>query len=182
VGSDLIILTSGDTFGYLSLVFIGLSVLLIKNRNPLISKRLIRGPLNSGGRIRRLRSRSRRLHLDNLKLLRRGHTIIALLGGLFLVVHIAYFISYPLNDAILLGYVAIAAALFLGLTGVSYLQRFREARFYHGSMTLPAIALIAVHAVGSGFNLPVWIATAALGVTAGLVFVTAARHARKMFA
>ena len=104
-----------------------------------------------------------------------------MLGGLFVVIHIAYFITFPINDAILLGYVAIAAALFLGLTGTTYLQRFREARFYHGSMTLPAIALISVHAVGSGFNLPVWIATVALGVTASVVFVIAARYARKMF-
>jgi hypothetical protein len=178
----LFILTSGDTFGYLSLVFIALSVLLIRNKNPLISKRLVRGPLNSGSRIRRLRSTSRRLHLNNLKLLRRGHTAIALLGGLFVVVHIAYFITYPINDAVLLGYVAIAAALFLGLTGITYLQKFREARFYHGSLTLPAVALITVHAVGSGFNLPVWTATVALGVTAGVAFVVAARHARKMFA
>jgi len=98
------------------------------------------------------------------------------------VIHIAYFITYPINDAILLGYVAIAGALFFGLTGMSYLQRLREARFYHGSMTLPAVALITVHAVGSGFNLPVWIATVALGVTAGVVFATAARHLRKMVA
>ena len=175
-------LAPGDAFGFLALVFMALSVLLIRNKRPLISKRLAIGPLNSGGRIRRLRSRSRRLHLNNLKLLRRGHTTIALLGGLFVVIHIAYFITYPINDAILLGYVAIAAALFLGLTGTSYLQRLREARFYHGSMTLPAIALITVHAVGSGFNLPVWMATVALGVTAGVVFVTAARHLRRLFA
>ena len=174
-------LALGDAFGFLALVFMALSVLLIRNKRPLISKRLAIGPLNSGGRIRRLRSRSRRLHLNNLKLLRRGHTIIALLGGLFVVIHIAYFITFPINDAILLGYVAIATALFLGLTGTTYLQRFREARFYHGSMTLPAIALISVHAVGSGFNLPVWIATVALGVTASVVFVIAARYARKMF-
>lgn len=176
------IVTSGDAFGYLSLVFIALSVLLIRNKNPLISKRLVRGPLNSGSRIRRLRSRSRRLHLDNQKLLRRGHTAIALLGGLFVVVHVAYFIDYPVNEAILLGYFAIATALFLGFTGTTYLQRFREARFYHGSMTLPALALITVHAVGSGFNLPIWVATAALAVTAGVAFVMAARNARKMFA
>lgn len=178
----MVALSLGDIFGYLSLLFIVLSVLLIRNKNPLISKRLLRGPLNSGSRIRRLRSRSRRLHLDNLKLLRRGHTIIALIAGLFVVIHIAYFITYPINDAILLGYVAIAGALFFGLTGMSYLQRLREARFYHGSMTLPAVALITVHAVGSGFNLPVWIATVALGVTAGVVFATAARHLRKMVA
>ncbi|MDA4125314.1 MAG: hypothetical protein OK438_07725 [Thaumarchaeota archaeon] len=166
----------------MSLALVAFSVVLIRNRNPLISKRLLRGPLNSGSRIRRLRSRSRRLHLSNLKLIRKGHTIVALLGGLFVIIHVAYFITYPINDAILLGYVAVAAALFLGLTGTAYLQRFREARFYHGSMTLAAIALMTVHAVGSGFNLPVWIATAALAVTAGVVFVFATRHVGKMLA
>jgi hypothetical protein len=174
-------LTLGDGFGYLALASIALSVVLIRNRNPLINKRLLRGPLNSGSRIRRLRSKSRRLHLNNLKLIRRGHTMIALLGGLFVIVHVAYFITYPINDAIVLGYIAVAAALFLGLTGTAYLQRFREARFYHGSMTLAAIALMTVHAVGSGFNLPVWMATVALAVTAGVVFVMATRHAGKTF-
>jgi len=173
-------LTLGDGFGYVGLILIGLSVLLIRNRNPLINKRLLRGPLNSGSRIRRLRRRSRHLHLNNLKLIRKGHTWIALLGGLFVIIHVAYFISYPINNAIILGYLAVAAALFLGLTGTAYLQRFREARFYHGSMTLAAIALITVHAVGSGFNLPAWLATFTLAVTAGVVFVIATRHAGKM--
>ena len=63
---------------------------------------------------------------------------------------------------------------------MSYLQKFREARYYHGSVSLAAIALMAVHAVGSGFNLPVWMATVTLVVTAGVVFTIAARHAGKI--
>ncbi len=106
----------------------------------------------------------------------------ALLGGLFLILHVAYLISYPLNDAIILGYIAVVVALFLGITGTAYIQRFREARYFHGSISLAAIALMTIHAAGSGFNLPVWMATATLAATAGLVFTIAARHAGKMLA
>ena len=111
--------------------------------------------------------------------MRRAHTFTALLGGLFLVLHVAYLISYPMNGAIVLGYIAVAVALFLGLTGMSYLQRFREARFYHGSISLAAIALMAIHAVGSGFNLPAWIAAVTLVGTASLVFTMAAAPGRQ---
>jgi len=102
--------------------------------------------------------------------------VLASLGGLFLLLHVAFLIVYPINEAIILGYLAVVVALFLGITGVSYLQKFREARFYHGSIALSAIALMMVHAAGSGLNLPVWFATAMLLVTAGLVFAVAARH------
>ncbi len=176
----MVVLSLGDIFGYLALVFVALSALLIVRKNLLIRKRLLRGPLNPRRHLRRRLIRGRLLHLTNLMLVRRAHMIIALLGGLFLVLHVAYLISYPLNGAIVLGYIAVVAALFLGITGISYLQKFREARYYHGSVSLAAIALMAVHAVGSGFNVPVWVATVTLVVTAGVVFTIAARHAGKI--
>jgi hypothetical protein len=178
----MVVFSTGDTFGYLALVFVSLSALLMIRKNLLIRKRLLRGPLNPRRHLRRRRIRGRLLYLTNLMLLRRAHMILAALGGLFLVLHVVYLVTYPLNDAIVLGYVAVMVAVFLGLTGISYLQKFREVRYYHGSISLSAIALMAIHAVGSGFNLPVWVATGALLVTAAVVFAVAARHAGKMFA
>ena len=176
----MVILSLGDIFGYLALVFVALSALLIVRKNLLIRKRLLRGPLNPRRHLRRRLIRGRLLFMTNLLLVRRAHMITALLGGLFLALHVAYLISYPMNGAIVLGYIAVAVALFLGITGTSYLQRFREARFYHGPISLAAIALMTIHAAGSGFNLPVWMATATLAATAGLVFTFAARQLGKM--
>jgi hypothetical protein len=178
----MVVFSAGDIFGYLALVLVSLSALLMVRKNALIRKRLLIGPLNPRRHLRRRLVRGRLLYLTNLVLVRRAHMFMALLGGLFLVLHVVYLVTYPLNDAIILGYVAVVAAAFLGLTGVSYLQRFREARYYHGSISLSAIALMTVHAVGSGFNLPVWMATATLLLTAVVVFAVAARHAGKMFA
>ncbi len=177
----MVLFSAGDIFGYLALVFISLSALLIIRKNLLIRRRLLKGPLNPRRHLRRRQIRGRLLFMTNLIIVRRAHMFTAILGGLFLLLHVAYLISYPINDAIILGYIAVAAALFLGLTGTSYLQRFREARFYHGSISFAAIALMTIHAVGSGFNLPVWAVTATLLVTAGLVFMKAARHLGKMF-
>ncbi len=176
----MVLFSLGDIFGYLALVFVALSALLIIRKNMLIRKRILKGPLNPRRHLRRRVIKGRLLYLTNLVLVRRAHMVLALLGALFLVLHVAYLISYPMNGAIILGYIAVVAALFLGITGVSQLQKFREARYYHGSVSLAVIALMAVHAVGSGFNLPVWMATGTLLVTAGVVFTVAARHARKM--
>lgn len=178
--SRLIVLSLGDIFGYLALVFISLSALLIGRKNLLIRQRLLRGPLDPNRHLRRRRIRGRMLFITNLTLVRKSHMVVALMGGLFLVLHVAYLISYPVNEAIVLGYVSGAMALFLGLTGTSYLQRFTEARYYHGSISLAAISLMTIHAAGSGFNLPVWLATVTLVGTAALVFLVAARYAGKM--
>ena len=113
----MVVLSLGDIFGYLALVFVALSALLIVRKNLLIRKRLLRGPLNPRRHLRRRLIRGRLLHLTNLMLVRRAHMIIALLGGLFLVLHVAYLISYPLNGAIVLGYIAVVAALFWGSLG-----------------------------------------------------------------
>ena len=170
----------GDLFGFLSLIFVVLSAVLIAQKNHLIKKRLLVGPLNPRRHLRRRRIKGRLLYLTNLMFVRRSHVITAMLGGFFLVLHVAYLISYPMNGAIILGYVAVAAAAFLGVTGTSFLQKFREARYFHGSISLSAIALMAIHAAGSAFNIPVWIASAALAVTVCLVFTVTARHVRKL--
>ena len=171
----------GDIFGFLSLIFFSFSALLIARKNNLIRVRLLRGPLDPNRILRRRKVKGRLLYLTNLGLVRRGHTFVAMLGGLFLVLHVAYLISYPLNGAIVLGYLAGAVIVALGITGTSYLQNFREVRFYHGATTLPVIALMVVHAAGSGFNLPVWIATLTLSATAVIVITYAGRQAFKMF-
>ena len=178
--SGLVVFSLGDVFGYLALTFVTASTILIARKNLLIRKRLLRGPLSPKRHLRRRRIRGRLLYLTNLGLLRRAHAVMALLGGFFLVLHVAYLISYPVNDAIVLGYVAGAVALFIGLTGTSYLQKFREARFFHGSIALAAIALMATHAIGSGFNLPIWMSVVALLATASVAFAAAVRNVWKM--
>ena len=178
--SRLVILGLGDTYGYLALVFFSASAFLIARKNLLIRKRLLRGPLSPKRHFRKRRIRGRLLYLTNLGLMRRVHAITAILGGFFVVLHVGYLIAYPVNDAIILGYVAGAVVLFIGFTGTSYLQKFREARFFHGSITLAAIALMTTHAIGSGFNLPISVSEAALLATASVAFAFAGRNVWKM--
>lgn len=90
----------------------------------------------------------------NLDLLRRLHMIIGTFAGFFLVLHISFFISFPFNDGIILGYVATAVAVFVWLSGTAFLERFRDSLFFHGTMTVAAVGLILLHSAVSGANLP----------------------------
>ncbi|MDA4112097.1 MAG: hypothetical protein OK439_06125 [Thaumarchaeota archaeon] len=119
-------------------------------------------------------------YTKKLELLRKVHIYAATLGGLFLVLHVAYFISYPLTGAIILGYIAGAAAAVVWLTGTAFLERFKDTLFYHGSISLAAISLMVIHAASSGSNVPVEVAYVVLAVTSVVVFMKALGHARKV--
>ena len=101
----------------------------------------------------------------NLDLMRRAHIAIAALGGLFLILHVAYFISYPLNIEILLGYVSASLALIVWLTGTAFLERFRDSLYFHGTLSLSAISLMVIHSAAAGLNVPFAFAEVVLGGT-----------------
>jgi hypothetical protein len=123
-------LTIGDTLGIVALGLLSLTGAFMALRKLLLKK------------------------TKNLDLLRRVHIVVAALAGLFLVLHIAFFINFPLNDGIILGYVSTAVAVFVWLTGTAFLERFRDSLFFHGTMTSAAVAIILLHAAVSGINLP----------------------------
>jgi len=118
----------------------------------------------------------------NLELLRKIHMYAGTLGGLFLVLHVAYFVSYPLSDAIVLGYISAVVAGIVWITGSAFLERFKDGLFYHGSLSLVAISLMVIHAASSGSNVPLILAYAVLSVISLVVLAKALGHARKMAA
>lgn len=137
-GSSLVL---GDIFGLLALLFIGATAVLM-----LVRKRILK-------------------RFKNLDLMRRAHIAIAALGGLFLILHVAYFISYPLNIEILLGYVSASLALIVWLTGTAFLERFRDSLYFHGTLSLSAISLMVIHSAAAGLNVPFAFAEVVLGGT-----------------
>jgi hypothetical protein len=150
-------LVLGDVFGYVAItLIIGTAVLMLLRRT------LLR-------------------HTKNLDLLRHIHLWISTAGGGFLVLHVAYFISYPVTSEILIGYVSAAIALVVWVTGTTFLERFRDSLFYHGSMSLVAIGMMVVHAASAGLNIPVWAADSTLLCTAVIIFWRALRHVEVVF-
>jgi hypothetical protein len=147
---------AGDIFGVLALVLISATALLM-----LVRKRLLR--------------RTR-----NLELLRRIHIIVSALGGLFLILHVAYFVTYPISDGVLLGYVSSAVALIVWVTGTAFLERFRDSLFFHGSLSLAAISLMLMHAAVAGILVPIFLSETILASTTVFVLFRASKHLSKI--
>jgi hypothetical protein len=146
----------GDVFGYIALALVVFTASFM-----LVRRRLLR-------------------HTKNLNLLRTVHIYAAAAVGLFIVLHVAYFFSYPITDAILLGYASAAMAVFVWVTGTAFLERLRDSLFFHGTMSLSTIGLMAVHSAGAGVNVPIEFAAAALVVVASVSLLKAWGHLSKV--
>ncbi len=131
----------GDVFGLLALALISATAVLM-----LLRRRILK-------------------RFKNLDLLRRAHIAVAGGGGLFLVLHVAYFITWPLNIEILLGYLSATLALVVWLTGTAFLERFRDSLYFHGTLSLSAISLMVIHSAAAGVNVPFAFAEVVLGGT-----------------
>jgi hypothetical protein len=112
-----------------------------------------------------------------LLLYRKAHIGVSTAAGLFLAIHIAFFFGYPINDGIIFGYAAAAAAVVVWLTGTAFLERYRDSLFFHGGLTVAAVALIAVHTSVSGANFPMLLSVA---VMAGGVAISLAGLSRQV--
>ncbi len=145
----------GDIFGFLALVFIAFTSVFM-----LLRKKLLK-------------------YTRNLDRLRRIHIYSATVGGFFLILHFAYFVTWPLTTPILLGYVSAAAAAIVWITGTAFLERFRDSFFYHGSLSMAAISLMVIHAASAGINLPIILTIAVLLVTTSVVVYKASQHTGK---
>jgi len=139
----------GDVFGLLALALISATAVLM-----LLRRRILK-------------------RFKNLDLMRRVHIAVAALGGLFLVLHVAYFITWPLNVEILLGYVSATLALVVWVTGTAFLERFRDSLYFHGTLSLSAVSLMVIHSAAAGLNVPFAFAEVVLvGTTAVAVYKT----------
>lgn len=148
----------GDVFGLVALAFIAATAVMMLLRRQIIKR------------------------FRNLELVRRVHVAVATLGGLFLVLHVAYFVSYPLTTAISLGYVSSGLALAVWLTGTAFLERFRDSLYFHSTLSLSALALMVIHSSASGMNVPFGIAEVALGGATAVAVFKASQYVQRLFA
>lgn len=146
----------GDVFGLLALAFIGATAVLMLLRRQILKR------------------------LKNLELVRRIHVAVAGLGGLFLVLHVACFVSYPFTLAVLLGYVSAALALVVWMTGTAFLERFRDSLYLHGTLSLSAISLMVIHSSAAGLNVPFVLAEVLLGATSAVAIFKASQYVQKL--
>jgi len=139
----------GDVFGLVALVLIAATAVLM-----LLRRRILR-------------------RFKNLEAIRRIHIAVAGLAGLLLVLHVAYFVSYPLTLEVALGYLSAALGFVVWLTGTAFLERFRDSLYFHGTLSLSAISLMVIHSSAAGLNVPFALAEATLlGTTAVAVLKT----------
>ncbi|MDA4117692.1 MAG: hypothetical protein OK455_05035 [Thaumarchaeota archaeon] len=146
----------GDIFGLIALALISITAVFM-----LLRKRILK-------------------RFRNLELLRRTHILVAALGGLFLVLHVAYFISYPINVEIALGYASSSLALVVWVTGTAFLERFRDSLYFHGTLSLSAISLMVIHSAAAGINVPFAIAEVVLAGTTSLAIFKTYQYFGKM--
>jgi len=146
----------GDIFGLLALALISATAVLM-----LLRRRILK-------------------RFKNLDLIRRIHIAVAGLGGLFLVLHVAYFVTWPLNIEILLGYISATLALVVWLTGTAFLERFRDSLYFHGTLSLSAISLMVIHSSAAGLNVPIDFAEIVLVGTTGVAVYKTAQYIEKL--
>lgn len=146
----------GDIFGLIALALIGATAVFMLFRRQILKR------------------------FKNLELLRRVHIAVASFGGLFLVLHVAYFISYPVNLEITLGYLSAALALVVWLTGTAFLERFRDSLYFHGTLSLSAISLMVIHSAAAGLNVPIALAEVTLGGTTAVAVFKTSQYIGKM--
>jgi len=150
------IILPGDIFGYLGLFFVILTSMLMFGRRVFLR------------------------YAKNLNTLRTIHILVATLAGFFIILHVAYFVTYPITNAVLLGYVSVALAGVVWIAGTAYLEKFREPFYYHGSFSFAAVSMMLIHTVSSGANVPIIISYFVLGVTSVLIIVKAYGHTYRL--
>jgi hypothetical protein len=120
----------------------------------------------SGGMMIFRRSLLRRFR--NPDLLRGIHVWVAAAAGVFLIIHVVFFLLFPVTLPVLFGYVATYAAFVIWVSGLLFMEGLRSSLFYHGILSLIGASLILGHVFG-----PVAISGIALVLTAAVVLGTA---------
>jgi len=115
-------------------------------------------------------------YLKDPDLLRNIHVGVAGLGGSFLVVHVVFFLLFPLSLPVLFGYVATYAALAIWVTGALFLEGLRGSLFYHGLLSLVGISLMVVHVFSAGRGLPDVVSGAILVLVAASVLAVGVKR------
>ena len=103
------------------------------------------------------------------ELLKAVHIWVAAGGGAFLLVHVVFFLFFPITLPVLLGYVATYASFVIWVSGLFFLEGVRGSLFYHGLISLVGVSLMVVHTFGAGREIPLAVSGAALVLMASVV-------------
>ncbi len=142
----------GDATGFLALILIGLSSMFMLLRSKLLKV------------------------TKNIAAIRGTHIAVSALAGVFLLIHVAYLFTPPVSVSMDLGYVSVAVAVAVWLTGTAFLERLRDSLFFHGALSSILIGLVMVHAATSSVNIPLFLVEIILGTTLVLMVANATYH------
>jgi hypothetical protein len=148
-------ISTGDATGFLALILIGISSIFMLVRSKLLKV------------------------TRNIAAVRGTHVAISALAGVFLLVHIAYLFAPPVSVSMDLGYVSVAVAVAVWLTGTAFLERLRDSLFFHGALSSILVGLIMVHAATSSVNIPLFLAAIILGTTLTVMVANATYHLKR---
>jgi hypothetical protein len=109
-------------------------------------------------------------------LLRGVHVWLAASGGAFLVVHVAFFLFFPLSPPVLFGYLATYVGFMAWLTGLTFLEDLRGSLFYHSLLSLIITSLLLVHVFSAGRDVPATVSGVVLVVAATVVLLSAVKQ------
>jgi hypothetical protein len=108
--------------------------------------------------------------------LREVHVVLAALGGLFIIIHVAFLLFFPISLPVLFGYLGTYVAFVVWVTGVIFIEGFRSSLFYHGLLSLVGLSLIVIHVFGAGRSVPIFISGIALVAIAVVVIFGALKQ------
>jgi hypothetical protein len=145
----------GDILGFAALSLIGVSTLMAFFRSKLLKM------------------------IGSLNLLRMLHMVVSTLAGVLLVLHLAYFIDFPLTSGVVLGYIAMGLAVVVWLTGTAFIERLRDSLRFHSSLSLALIILILSHTASASLDIPIFLSEITLAVVVVLAFANAAHQIRR---
>lgn len=148
--------TIGDISGFAAVIFTGLSAFMMVARSKLLKV------------------------TKNIKLIRSVHIAISSIAGLFMMVHISYYVSYPMSTGIFLGYAAIGIALAVWLTGSAFLEKVKDSLLFHGSLSFVFVTLALIHAASSAINFPVLFSVVLIIGALGVLFANIGYHVMKI--
>lgn len=147
--------TDGNIFGYATLALVCVSAVLMYARGPLLKK------------------------FKRLDLIRQFHIFVSTAAGVFLILHVLSFVTYPVNIGIYVGYASFASIFIVWLTGTAFLERVRDSLLFHGSLSLAAITLALIHASATAI-MPIVVAYSTLVCASSVAIANAAFHFQKM--
>jgi len=108
--------------------------------------------------------------------LRQLHVVLAALGGLFIIVHVAFLFLFPISLPVLLGYIGTYVAFVVWVTGATFIEGFRNSLFYHGLLSLVGVSLIIIHVFAAGRDVSVLVSGIALVAIAVVVLFGALKQ------